>query len=149
MSNWKDHLDPAARGGRYLPWKEVARATGLSRTTAWRLQRRGEFPSPYAISPGRVGFREDEIEAWRASRDHSLPRPERVSPPSQARDRAPDAIKRTNEMKAAAAAESASGQASPQPSCPGEKLQVAAARPPVRRRSQHAQAIAQQMLLDF
>ncbi|PZQ63243.1 MAG: hypothetical protein DI570_09780 [Phenylobacterium zucineum] len=94
-------------------------------------------------------YREDEIEAWRASRDHSLPRPERVSPPSQARDRAPDAIKRTNEMKAAAAAESASGQASPQPSCPGEKLQVAAARPPVRRRSQHAQAIAQQMLLDF
>jgi predicted DNA-binding transcriptional regulator AlpA len=71
VSDWKAFLDDGARGGRYLPWKEVARATGLSRTTAWRLQKRGEFPAPYAISPGRVGYREDEVEAWRISRDHS------------------------------------------------------------------------------
>ena len=55
MPHWKAFLNPEAGGGRYLPWKEVARATGLSRTTAWRLQKRDDFPAPYVISPGRVG----------------------------------------------------------------------------------------------
>lgn len=68
VAHWKDHLDPEAPAGRYLPWKEVGRATGLSRTTAWRLQRRGDFPQAYTISPGRVGFLECEVEAWKASR---------------------------------------------------------------------------------
>ena len=61
-------MDPAASLGGYLPWKEVARRTSLSRTTAWRLQRRDEFPRAYAISPGRVGHLEGEVEAWIASR---------------------------------------------------------------------------------
>lgn len=68
MSHWRDCLDPAAPAGRYLNWKEVARRTSLSRTTAWRLQRRDEFPRPYPISPGRVGHLECEVEAWMASR---------------------------------------------------------------------------------
>lgn len=70
MSHWKDGLDPERAGGRYLAWKEVALATGLSRTTAWRLQKRGEFPAPYVISRGRVGYRESEVEAWKATRGH-------------------------------------------------------------------------------
>lgn len=53
---------------RFLPWKTVKDVTGLSRTTAWRLQKRGEFPLPVSISPGRVGWRESEIAAWSASR---------------------------------------------------------------------------------
>jgi predicted DNA-binding transcriptional regulator AlpA len=64
MAHWRDFLDPAAPPGGYLPWKEVARRTSLSRTTAWRLQRRDEFPRAYAISPGRVGHLECEVEAW-------------------------------------------------------------------------------------
>lgn len=68
MAHWRDFLDPAAPRGDYLPWKVVAKRTSLSRTTAWRLQRRDEFPRPYAISPGRVGHLECEVEAWMASR---------------------------------------------------------------------------------
>lgn len=68
MSHWREFMDPAASPGGYLPWKEVARRTSLSRTTAWRLQRRDEFPRAYAISPGRVGHLECEVEAWIAAR---------------------------------------------------------------------------------
>ena len=53
---------------RFLPWKKVKDLTGLSRTTAWRLQKAGDFPVPVAISPGRVGWRESELSAWQASR---------------------------------------------------------------------------------
>jgi predicted DNA-binding transcriptional regulator AlpA len=58
---------PRARE-RLLAWRTVRELTGLSRTTAWRLQKRGEFPLPVVMSPGRVGWRESEVEAWQASR---------------------------------------------------------------------------------
>jgi predicted DNA-binding transcriptional regulator AlpA len=53
---------------RLLPWQRVKDITGLSRTTAWRLQKAGDFPPPVVISPGRVGWRESELQAWKASR---------------------------------------------------------------------------------
>lgn len=53
---------------RLLPWKRVKDITGLSRTTAWRLQKKGDFPAPLVISPGRVGWRAGEVAAWAASR---------------------------------------------------------------------------------
>ena len=43
---------------------EVAKLTGLSRTTIWRLERRGEFPPRRNITPHRVGWFEHEIEEW-------------------------------------------------------------------------------------
>jgi prophage regulatory protein len=46
---------------------------GISRTTAWRLQKAGDFPRPYVVSPGRVAYRESEVEAWKASRGHRSP----------------------------------------------------------------------------
>lgn len=64
---------------RFLPWKKVKDLTGLSRTTAWRLQKAGDFPVPVAISPGRVGWRESELSAWQASRG-----PRSASPPKPA-----------------------------------------------------------------
>ena len=42
--------------------------TSLSRTTRWRMERRGEFPKRVRLSPGRVGWRQAEIEAWIRSR---------------------------------------------------------------------------------
>lgn len=152
MAHWRRLLDADARGGRYLPWKEVARATGLSRTTAWRLQKRDDFPAPYSISPGRVGYREDEVEAWRASRALSPGRgpPFRGGDPGAAAPRS--------------AAIDAPGHAQrypegPPPARPDAPLarevsatdrSSGAVRKPVRRRrSLHAKAIAQQMLFDF
>jgi len=162
MPDWRDFLDHEARGARYLPWKEVARATGLSRTTAWRLQKRDDFPAPYAISPGRVGYREDEVEAWRVSRDlrgarvrPSLAEPQGAAPtvlPSRGAVRVSEA--RNMEVKAApsqAAPSPAAGSppVAPQPASrsnlgPRSKLARAG-----RRGSEHARAIAQQMMFDF
>lgn len=81
MSHWTDHLDPSRPPGAYLSWKQVGPRVGISRTTAWRLQKAGEFPRPYVISAGRVAYREGEVEAWKASRAH---REEGGRPPADA-----------------------------------------------------------------
>jgi predicted DNA-binding transcriptional regulator AlpA len=71
---------------RLLPWRTVKDLTGLSRTTAWRLQKAGDFPLPVAISPGRVGWRESEVAAWSASR---MPGRRPAPAPKSARSFAP------------------------------------------------------------
>lgn len=77
---------------RLLPWRSVKDLTGLSRTTAWRLQKAGDFPIPVAISPGRVGWRESELTAWQASRGpRSASSPKPAIPP-RAFAVAPEAI---------------------------------------------------------
>lgn len=70
MAHWTDYLDRDGPDGAYLSWSKVEPRVGISRTTAWRLQKRGEFPKPYVMSPGRVAYRESEVEAWKASRGH-------------------------------------------------------------------------------
>ena len=42
--------------------------TGLSRTTWWRLERKGLAPKRRQISPNGVGWLQSEIVAWIASR---------------------------------------------------------------------------------
>ena len=52
-----------------IDWDKVqARVGGMSKPTVWRMRRRGEFPEPVRISPGRVAWFSDEIDAWIASR---------------------------------------------------------------------------------
>ena len=58
---------PEAPGDRLLGWKQVRELAGISRTTAWRLQKAGAFPRPVVISKGRVGWRESEILAWKSA----------------------------------------------------------------------------------
>jgi prophage regulatory protein len=43
---------------------DLKRLVPLSVTTIWRMERRGEFPRRIAISPKRVAWRRNEIEAW-------------------------------------------------------------------------------------
>lgn len=59
---------PGGRDDRLLAWPAVRDITGLSRTTAWRLQKTGDFPLPVVVSPGRVGWWESELAAWKISR---------------------------------------------------------------------------------
>jgi predicted DNA-binding transcriptional regulator AlpA len=59
---------PTGAPDRLLPWRAVQERTGLSRTTAWRMQKTGEFPAPVIVSRGRVGWRQSEVDAWTASR---------------------------------------------------------------------------------
>ncbi len=51
-----------------LDEEKVHAVTSLSRTTRWRMERRGEFPKRVRLSPGRVGWRQADIEAWISSR---------------------------------------------------------------------------------
>ena len=56
---------------------QVMARTALSRTTLWRLERRGAFPTRRQLSPGAVGWIEAEVEAWilgRLTRDAVGPR---------------------------------------------------------------------------
>jgi prophage regulatory protein len=43
---------------------DLKRFVPLSRTTVWRLERRGEFPRRISISDKRVAWRRSEIEQW-------------------------------------------------------------------------------------
>lgn len=49
---------------RVLRFPVVRERTGLSRSTVWRLERRGAFPSHRRISLNAVGWLEHEIDAW-------------------------------------------------------------------------------------
>ena len=94
------HADSAAAaagpGGpedRLLPWGRVRDITGLSRTTAWRRQKAGDFPLAVQISPGRVGWWESELTAWKASRTprRSAPPPVLLPPAPAAKPETPPA----------------------------------------------------------
>lgn len=47
---------------------DVIRLTGLSRTSLWRLERRGDFPARRQLSPNAVGWLADEVMNWIRSR---------------------------------------------------------------------------------
>ena len=53
---------------RFMREAEVRRITGLSRTTRWRLERRGAFPRRRRISPNGVAWLESEIRQWQAEK---------------------------------------------------------------------------------
>ncbi|WP_271143901.1 AlpA family phage regulatory protein [Brevundimonas sp. NIBR10] len=62
---------PVPTGGpedRLPTWARVKDITGISRTTARRMQKAGDFPEPVAISPKRVGWWECELTPWKATR---------------------------------------------------------------------------------
>ncbi|WP_283615414.1 helix-turn-helix transcriptional regulator, partial [Mycolicibacterium poriferae] len=79
--------EPIETGGpedRLLPWDRVRDVTGLSRSTAWRLQQVGDFPEPVRISPNRVGWWESELTAWKATRTvRGLPHPKPLARPRE------------------------------------------------------------------
>ena len=49
---------------RLLRFPAVRERTGLSRSTIWRLERRGEFPKHHRISPNVVAWVEEDIHMW-------------------------------------------------------------------------------------
>ncbi len=51
---------------------DVTRVTGLSRTTLWRLERRGEFPRRLRLSQNSCGWLAKEIEDWLLSRPRGM-----------------------------------------------------------------------------
>ncbi len=55
-----------------LRTNDVTQKTGLSRTTLWRLERKGDFPKRIRLGANSVGWREEEIEAWIDRRPRGL-----------------------------------------------------------------------------
>ena len=49
---------------RLLRFPAVHHRTGLSRSTIWRLERRGDFPKHRRISPNAVAWLEQEVVGW-------------------------------------------------------------------------------------
>jgi prophage regulatory protein len=49
---------------RFLRLEAVLTRTGLSRTTMYRLIRRGAFPKNVQLSDRCVGWRESAVDAW-------------------------------------------------------------------------------------
>lgn len=67
----------APSGGRILPLKllrfpVVREMTGLSRSTIWRLERRGEFPKHHRIAPNVVAWVEEDVSDWIQLRTNSV-----------------------------------------------------------------------------
>jgi prophage regulatory protein len=49
---------------KLLRFPVVRERTGLSRSTIWRLERRGEFPRHHRIAPNVVAWGEHEVSRW-------------------------------------------------------------------------------------
>lgn len=47
---------------------ELLRLLGLSRSTLFRMVKRGDFPRPLQIGLRAVGWRVDEVQQWIAER---------------------------------------------------------------------------------
>jgi prophage regulatory protein len=58
----------ATRPRRLIRKQEVLHRTGYSHTTIWRLEKAGLFPLRVQLSPMAVGWFEDEVDQWIASR---------------------------------------------------------------------------------
>ena len=52
--------------------QEVIDATRLSRTTLWRLERRGLFPSRRRLGPNSCGWIAQEVDEWITSRPRGM-----------------------------------------------------------------------------
>jgi prophage regulatory protein len=53
---------------RIVSISEFMRRTSLSKATVYRLIYRNELPRPSRISPNRVGFPSDVVDAWITSK---------------------------------------------------------------------------------
>jgi len=57
---------------KILNQTEVAKATGLSKVTLWRLEKSGQFPARVNLTEARVGWPEEEVENWIESRPRGI-----------------------------------------------------------------------------
>jgi len=71
---------------RILRIQEIVQKTGLSRRTVYTEISEGRFPKPVQLSSRRVGWPEDEVDAWLAEKvTHRTPPTGKVIASSEAR----------------------------------------------------------------
>lgn len=56
---------------RFIRIEAVRDRTGLSRSTIWRLERKGDFPKHRRLSVNAIGWLEAEVDEWVISRDRA------------------------------------------------------------------------------
>ena len=61
-------MQHANQNRRILTFNETVRAAGMSRTMINRKRNDGTFPVAVVLGERRIGFVEDEIQAWIAER---------------------------------------------------------------------------------
>jgi predicted DNA-binding transcriptional regulator AlpA len=67
LENVTHHNSPAPTQNlpeRILRMQEVIEITGISRTTIWRMERKGEFPTRVRLSENSVGWKLIDIQKW-------------------------------------------------------------------------------------
>ena len=57
-------IAPQSTSERIIRAKEVQSMAGLSRTTLWRLENKGEFPRRISLGGNSVGWKLSEIKQW-------------------------------------------------------------------------------------
>ncbi|MDO8908748.1 MAG: AlpA family transcriptional regulator [Pseudohongiella sp.] len=57
-------LNPAPATARILRWPEVQTRTGICRSHAHDLVKKGKFPAPIKLGPRASGWVEADIDAW-------------------------------------------------------------------------------------
>mmetsp|Transcript_20891 Transcript_20891/g.9599 ORF Transcript_20891/g.9599 Transcript_20891/m.9599 type:complete len:90 (+) Transcript_20891:157-426(+) len=57
---------------KIIRWPTVEQQTGLSRSTAWRLEKAGKFPQRVRVGLRGVGWYESEIDAYNGKRERIL-----------------------------------------------------------------------------
>jgi len=68
MHNTRMEVDNMNAIIRVLRKKELREKTGISDTQIWRLEKAGQFPARRQISPGLVGWLENEVDEYLTSR---------------------------------------------------------------------------------
>ena len=54
---------------KYLRESDAVIISGMSRTTRWRLEQKGEFPKRYQISAGITAYKLSEVIDWFDTRE--------------------------------------------------------------------------------
>jgi prophage regulatory protein len=60
--------DPPASGARLLTIEQVCERVSLAKRSIYDQIKAGRFPLQVQLSPGRVAWLEDEVNAWLAAR---------------------------------------------------------------------------------
>ncbi len=58
---------------RAIRIKEVIQKISLSQSTIYAMITKGEFPKPFELTPGRVAWIEEDVDAWLAQKAGRAP----------------------------------------------------------------------------
>lgn len=61
-------MDTSSQRNILRGWDGLCKTNGKSRVQNWRDVRDGKLPPPIELGPNSIGWFEDEIDAWLASR---------------------------------------------------------------------------------